>query len=187
MDQLEYLDPETVNGLNLYAYCGNNPVKYVDLSGSIPFANYFFKSFAETLVFGFNNKWLGRIDYSNTIISEQTADAGFLYVYSGSDFLNKKNVYGAGINFWDWFGIDVSFDTDINLNVGINITPWFHLNESIGASGIRVGGGVTIDGKSHDFSVGIGLAPIALVATAVIAIFDGGTAFSNVLSWLFGV
>ena len=27
-DSLKYLEPETCNGLNLYAYCGNNPVVY---------------------------------------------------------------------------------------------------------------------------------------------------------------
>ena len=27
-DSLDYLEPETCNGLNLYAYCGNNPVVY---------------------------------------------------------------------------------------------------------------------------------------------------------------
>ncbi len=33
-DSIEYADPETVNGLNLYAYCGNNPVMYVDPNGT---------------------------------------------------------------------------------------------------------------------------------------------------------
>ena len=28
-DNISYLDPETINGLNLYAYCGNNPVMNV--------------------------------------------------------------------------------------------------------------------------------------------------------------
>ncbi len=33
-DSLEYLDPETVGGLNLYAYCNGNPVMYVDPEGT---------------------------------------------------------------------------------------------------------------------------------------------------------
>ena len=32
---IEYLDPESVNGLNLYAYCGNDPVNNVDSNGHI--------------------------------------------------------------------------------------------------------------------------------------------------------
>lgn len=34
IDGIEYLDPETINGLNLYAYCGNNPVMYTDPTGT---------------------------------------------------------------------------------------------------------------------------------------------------------
>lgn len=32
-DDISYLDPETIGGTNLYAYCGNNPVMRVDPSG----------------------------------------------------------------------------------------------------------------------------------------------------------
>ncbi len=32
-DSLDYLDPQTLGGLNLYAYCGNNPVNKSDPSG----------------------------------------------------------------------------------------------------------------------------------------------------------
>ena len=33
-DSIEYADPETICGLNLYAYCGNNPVMNVDPTGT---------------------------------------------------------------------------------------------------------------------------------------------------------
>ena len=32
-DSIEYLDPESINGLNLYAYCGNDPINKYDLTG----------------------------------------------------------------------------------------------------------------------------------------------------------
>ena len=34
-DRIEYLSPESINGLNLYAYCGNNPVMNMDPSGHL--------------------------------------------------------------------------------------------------------------------------------------------------------
>ena len=34
-DSIEYLDPETLGGLNLYAYCGNNPVMGIDPEGNV--------------------------------------------------------------------------------------------------------------------------------------------------------
>ena len=37
-DSIEYLDPKTINGLNLYAYCGNDPVNKSDPSGYFPIA-----------------------------------------------------------------------------------------------------------------------------------------------------
>ena len=36
-DDTAYLDPETPNGLNLYAYCNNDPVNYADPSGHSAF------------------------------------------------------------------------------------------------------------------------------------------------------
>ena len=34
MDDVSYADPEIIHGLNLYAYCGNNPVMYTDPIGT---------------------------------------------------------------------------------------------------------------------------------------------------------
>lgn len=37
-DDIEYLDPESVNGLNLYCYCSNNPIMFKDSTGHFPVA-----------------------------------------------------------------------------------------------------------------------------------------------------
>ncbi|NLK12839.1 MAG: RHS repeat-associated core domain-containing protein [Candidatus Phytoplasma sp.] len=35
-DSISYLDPGSTSGLNLYAYCNNNPVMYLDFGGNMP-------------------------------------------------------------------------------------------------------------------------------------------------------
>ena len=34
MDDADYIDPETIGGTNLFAYCNNNPVMNADPSGN---------------------------------------------------------------------------------------------------------------------------------------------------------
>ena len=36
MDDIDYLDETSLSGVNLYAYCNNNPVMYADPSGHLP-------------------------------------------------------------------------------------------------------------------------------------------------------
>ena len=49
-DSIDYADPETINGLNLYAYCGNNPIMYVDPSGHFAITTFLISLAIGTLI-----------------------------------------------------------------------------------------------------------------------------------------
>ena len=58
-DHPDYLDPETIGGIDLYAYCLNNPIIYIDSNGSVPisvWSNIF--GFATDLSSGFGRLML---------------------------------------------------------------------------------------------------------------------------------
>lgn len=40
-DKIGYLDPESPHGINLYCYCGNDPINYVDPTGCDPILQFF--------------------------------------------------------------------------------------------------------------------------------------------------
>lgn len=182
-DSIEYADPTTVNGLNLYAYCLNNPIKFVDYSGCIPITNRFETKSSSLQLFGFHHKFWGRIIVTATQTYERSEEAGIFYSYSdiNTSFSNMIT-WGAGINLYSWFGVDLSVNTEYNATIGINISPYFHINASLGLDGISVGMGLVIDNTSYDLTVGIGLAPLILIG-GIIAIISGQIPASNVWDW----
>ena len=36
IDDIDYLKSESINGISIYAYCGNDPINYTDPSGNLP-------------------------------------------------------------------------------------------------------------------------------------------------------
>ena len=79
-DSTEYLSPETINGLNIYAYCGNNPVNRYDLNGCD------WQSFLSTL----ERVLTGIADFGNLLVKK--ADKLFVS-------WKKFHKYNPGISF----------------------------------------------------------------------------------------
>ena len=200
-DSVEYATPETVDGLNLYVYGGNNPIKvtaqissstvkedknsnnpiyktkskrlnygYVKSNSSsakIRFANFFVRR-TGSQTYGVDNFWWGRIKCTSSVYT-QTEDAGILY-----SFVNKNF---AGINLWDWLGIEFGFnkeETEKSVYGQMNITPWFHIGESIGGNGLSVFFGIDYKNTSHEITIGIGWAPAVIAVGIVTLIWSGG-------------
>ena len=73
-DDVSYLDPQSVNGLNLYCYCGNDPINRVDPSG------HSWKSFWNGIGNWFKNTFGAFVDLSYDIIKTGNS---FDFIFGG--------------------------------------------------------------------------------------------------------
>ena len=94
IDDVSYLDPETINGLNLYAYCGNNPVMNVDFAGTD------WDSFWTGLKNKWNNFWTGVgnwfVGVGNSIRNFFTRDIPNFFTKTIPDWWN-----GSVVPWWN--------------------------------------------------------------------------------------
>ena len=84
-DDVTYLDPEHINGLNLYAYCANNPVMMVDPDGTLP-------KWLKWLLFGIAAVAAVVLVVAGTVLTGGATTVGF------AGFLGST-LSGAGIGF----------------------------------------------------------------------------------------
>ena len=93
-DSSEYIDPETPNGLNLYAYCNNDPVNYADPSGTFAFTTTMLIAMAIGAV---SLGTLGGITaYQNAVESGQT---GWDLVNATLSGVSTGIILGAAVGF----------------------------------------------------------------------------------------
>ena len=137
-DDIEYLDPHSINGLNLYVYCNNDPVNKYDPSGH----------FAITI-----GALLLGIAISAVIGAGISAGATVV-----NDYLDDGQIFNGSISKADYIANTVG-----GLVAGAGIGAAVVLGGGVGAAALA-GEGLTLLGSSISFgaSFGIGLGASAV-------------------------
>ena len=124
-DLVGYLEPETIGGINLYAYCLNDPVNDIDPSGHFVMQHNMSRLIHMRSIMAKSDlSWfaghvnsisksqeiyllsLGVLSFSYAISAfEADRDKSFLYSYS--DLNGTLSSYGIGANVGGWFGIQL--------------------------------------------------------------------------------
>lgn len=103
MDDISYADPEQTHGLNLYAYCANNPVNYVDAAGLFPIS--LFGSgvdFLKDIIFGIGREALRA---SSRAFAALSVIPQFIIESSGNARFNPAYLLGMKkATRFDYFG-----------------------------------------------------------------------------------
>ena len=153
-DNIAYLYPETINGLNIYAYCLNNPVMCTDPYGTT--------AWWEWLLLGLG---LAVIIAAAVVATVATGGAALIAggIAIGGAMLGLSNIVGQGLSSgWS------------NINIG-QVGASMLLGGALGGFGLAMGGGISIGGSlalAGGGTVGVGAVSIeASVLIEVIYLF----------------
>ena len=97
IDDVSYLEPETINGLNLYAYCGDNPIEYFDPNGQWSMPNWL--------------KWIiGAVAFAGAVALTALTGGALapMFIQFGASIVLGGLIQGTvnaiqGENFWEGF------------------------------------------------------------------------------------
>lgn len=162
-DSLEYLDPEKINGLNLYLYCQNNPVMCLDVSGHSP-------------------------EWWQWTLSGLSLVAGVACC-----FIPGGQVFGAGLivagasglisNTMDAIGLDgktaslISSGLSIVSGIALCFTPFAGIGAGLIGQGIGgIAGGYISEYLGGSFELGAAIG-------GIIGSFAGGFAYREIMSY----
>ena len=170
-DDISYANAEMLNGFNLYAYCGNNPIMNIDYYGFFSFS-IIKENYKVTIFQIFNRSSIGAyllgnldISYVNEVILKDSQDTLYTLKNIGSEYVS----YGFGLNINNTVYIEMGFQDNLAIYSSLNIQNSFYLNTSFGLNGIGLSVGIIINGQMVDFSINIGIATLALAAAVVLA------------------
>ncbi|MDY3899316.1 MAG: RHS repeat-associated core domain-containing protein, partial [Bacilli bacterium] len=111
-DDIGYLDIESVNGLNLYCYCENNPIMYADPSG------HSWKSFWDGIGDWFSDNWV-KLAIGAGAIALGILTMGAATLISGAGMAVALSVMGsAAVSSLVQVGISTAISASIGLVVG---------------------------------------------------------------------
>ena len=124
-DDTAYLDPKTPNGLNLYCYCNNDPINFVDPSGHFVISSFLIGlGIAAAIGAG-----VGAASYTAGQLIDYTFTGDFEWSWGGfagstiGGALGGMVVYSFNLLQWGMVGVFVSgFSTTAITMVGENIT-----------------------------------------------------------------
>ena len=170
-DYVDYVDLDVVNGLNLYAYCNNNPVMHSDPSGNS------WKSFWQ----GVRNVFQKVGDFiqqtfgvSLNIGSEQAIDFKYYGIASSEVGVGYSRSFDNGkpVNFylslpdkwWKFWQVSVGFDVNIDgkgFGVGVGTESSFSIHAGatsldfysniIGRAGVKIVQESTLESTVHSY------------------------------------
>ena len=183
-DDTAYLDPKSVNGLNLYCYCNNDPVnvgstapKEVNkikifaanpelhkptrgkqhksfLSFRLPKSNHVMMTHHTTSLI--EDAIIGGF-FGNIsyVVTTQLNEANTFYTYSNVG--NDSASYGVGMNLGNWYGTSAYISSNIGVGVSTQLTPWFTYGAELSLlEGISFSAGIISGNTTHEISVNVG-------------------------------
>ena len=162
IDDISYLDPETINGLNLYAYCGNNPVMNVDPNGH---KWWEFWKWDWAKIFG----W---------VATGIMAIAATVFVVAGTFFTaGLAGALMAGIGLGALSGMVYSINQQGGISNMANINPWKvvgagFVGGAIGAATSVFSYGVSIAGEIVGNAIGIALGNSTFLGLKIWKVID---------------
>ena len=111
-DSIEYLDFESINGLNLYAYCGNDPINRFDPTGRS------WESFWNGVGDWFSDNWV-KLAIGAGVIALGVLTMGAATLISGAGVAATLSAMGtAAVSSLAQVGISTSISAGIGLAVG---------------------------------------------------------------------
>ena len=199
IDDTSYIMPDEVNGLNLYAYCADNPVMNVDPNGT------FLLGLVVGLVVGalvvgvisdnietndvemihhtdsliedeVVETLIGNVSYTVTQSNEEEAD-----IYSYTDVGNDGVNHGIGVKHKDLYGVNI-YTNENGVGINIQLFGKTEIGMEIGKKGITLSKGTVKKTATGTASINIGWLSLGIMLATMgvpsLAIVTGALAIA---------